>query len=105
METEKFDESRPEKPLVSSRKVEANRRNARKSTGPRTSRGKAFSSRNALKHGLFIRHTDSFLEEEDPEEFQRHYARLRNELLPVGFSEEAEVEHIAIGWLRLQRLW
>jgi len=30
----------------------ANRENAKKSTGPRTARGKAYSSRNATKHGL-----------------------------------------------------
>jgi hypothetical protein len=32
--------------------IEANRRNARKSTGPRTAAGKAASSRNAVTHGL-----------------------------------------------------
>ena len=36
------------------RKVEANRRNALQSTGPRTPRGKAYGRRNALKHGLFV---------------------------------------------------
>jgi hypothetical protein len=32
--------------------IEANRRNARKSTGPKTATGKAASSRNAVTHGL-----------------------------------------------------
>ena len=32
--------------------IEANRRNARKSTGPKTAVGKAASSRNAVTHGL-----------------------------------------------------
>ena len=32
--------------------IEANRRNARKSTGPKTAAGKAASSRNALTHGM-----------------------------------------------------
>ena len=31
---------------------EANRRNAKKSTGPRSQAGKAVASQNALKHGL-----------------------------------------------------
>jgi hypothetical protein len=38
--------------LISQRKLEANRANAKKSTGPRTARGKAFSRRNAVCHGL-----------------------------------------------------
>ena len=37
---------------TSPNKIEANRRNAKKSTGPRSAAGKAKSSRNAVKHGL-----------------------------------------------------
>ena len=48
-------------------KVEANRRNARKSTGPRTLVGKARSSKNAVRHGLLSR--DVLLPDEDPEQF------------------------------------
>jgi hypothetical protein len=40
------------KPGVSDRKREANRRNAQKSTGPRTAEGKANACLNALLHGL-----------------------------------------------------
>ncbi len=39
-------------PLTPEERAEVNRRNARKSTGPRTEEGKAASRRNALKHGL-----------------------------------------------------
>jgi len=38
--------------MTSARKRCANRRNARKCTGPRTAAGKARSARNALRHGL-----------------------------------------------------
>jgi|GEM_PF-1751044 len=38
--------------MTSVRKIEANRRNSRKSCGPRTAAGKATASRNALRHGL-----------------------------------------------------
>ena len=38
--------------MTSPEKIEANRRNAQKSTGPRTPEGKSRSRWNALKHGL-----------------------------------------------------
>ncbi len=38
--------------MVSEKQLEANRRNAQKSTGPRTIEGKSNSSRNNLRHGL-----------------------------------------------------
>src|SRR5205814_6955117 len=38
---------------TSPRKVDANRRNAQRSTGPRTALGKSRVSRNAVKHGIF----------------------------------------------------
>jgi hypothetical protein len=38
--------------MVSARKLAANRQNAKKSTGPRTPRGKSQASRNAIRHGL-----------------------------------------------------
>jgi hypothetical protein len=38
--------------MPSERKLAANRGNARRSTGPRTTAGKSRASRNALRHGL-----------------------------------------------------
>jgi hypothetical protein len=38
--------------MTSNDKIEANRRNSRKSCGPRTAAGRAATSRNAFKHGL-----------------------------------------------------
>jgi hypothetical protein len=38
--------------MATQKQIEANRRNARKSTGPRSASGKKRASRNALKHGL-----------------------------------------------------
>ena len=46
--------------------VKANRKNAKKSTGPKTTEGKENSSQNATKHGFFACHdvikTESQLE-------------------------------------------
>ena len=91
---------------VSVRKVEANRRNALKSTGPKTERGKENSRRNAIKHGLFARQMEDFLIAEDEDlAFRTFHKRLWNELQPLGPREEAEVGYISVCWLRLDRLW
>ncbi len=43
---------------VSERKASANRANAQHSTGPRTAKGKAASSLNALRHGILSQAAD-----------------------------------------------
>ncbi len=48
--------------MASHRQIEANRRNAKRSTGPKTAAGKTTSSRNALRHGLAGRGTRDDLE-------------------------------------------
>lgn len=45
-------ETNPSKPSISEARLRANRQNAQKSTGPKTARGKGYSRRNAVKHGL-----------------------------------------------------
>jgi hypothetical protein len=47
---------------ISERKLQANRANAKRSTGPRTETGKAASCRNALKRGILSRSVDLPLE-------------------------------------------
>jgi hypothetical protein len=92
---------------VSERKVKANRENAKRSTGPRTVRGKAYSRSNAVKHGFFAR--DLFpllkLDTERQEEFRALWERLREEYQPLGNEEEWEVERIAICKWKLGRAW
>jgi hypothetical protein len=86
--------------------IEANLRNALKSTGPRSPEGKARSARNALKHGLFteevvIRTGDG---REDPAQYEAMYAGLQQDLRPVGQLEKLLVEKIAVNYWRLRRL-
>jgi hypothetical protein len=52
--------------MPTDKQLDANRANARKSTGPRTAQGKAASAANALKTGLYAKSIPS----EDPAELQ-----------------------------------
>jgi hypothetical protein len=45
--------------MANERQIEANRRNAGKSTGPRSAPGKERASRNAYRHGLSLSVTSS----------------------------------------------
>jgi hypothetical protein len=54
--------------MASPSQIEANRRNALKSTGPRTETGKRSSRRNALRHGLTAETVIEVLE--DPEDYK-----------------------------------
>lgn len=51
-------------------KIEANRRNAQLSTGPRTAEGKAAVARNATTHGIFA--TVPMRPGEDPDAWAAH---------------------------------
>jgi hypothetical protein len=51
--------------MASERQIAANRRNARKSTGPRSGAGKNRSSRNAHRHGLTSSITSEFAKQVD----------------------------------------
>ncbi len=64
----RMSEQRPPS-MPSDAQLAANRRNAQKSTGPRSEEGKAVSRLNALKHGM--RAEDVVLPNEDPEEYAR----------------------------------
>ena len=45
--------------MASERQIAANRRNARKSTGPRSGAGRKRASRNAYRHGLTLNITST----------------------------------------------
>ena len=88
--------------MVTPVRIEANRRNALKSTGPRTAAGKLTSSKNAAKHGVLSR--DVVLPNEDAEEFAKLCADLRDQLSPVGLLEQIFVDKIAVSAWRLGRI-
>jgi hypothetical protein len=90
---------------ISERKLKTNRENAKKSTGPKTARGKAHSRRNAIKHGIFARHGMEFvLLGENSLQYDELLADLCKQYQPVGRAEELEVERIALCWWKLRRV-
>jgi hypothetical protein len=88
--------------MSSEAQILANRRNARKSTGPRTPQGKAIVSHNALKHGLTARH--DLINGEDRAEFDLYRDRLLAELAPATPMESILAERIVTLSWRLKRI-
>ena len=88
--------------MTSQKKIEENRRNALKSTGPRTSKGKEASRLSAMKHGL--RSQEVLLPGEDADALQELDENLRSELRPVGEVENLLVDRIIAAQWRLWRL-
>jgi hypothetical protein len=88
--------------MTSLRQLEANRRNAEKSTGPRTPRGKAVVAGNAIRHGLVAR--EILLRGESEGELAAFAARLRAQLAPADELERLLVDRIAAAAWRLRRL-
>jgi len=87
--------------MATEAQVVANRRNAEKSTGPRTAQGKAVVSQNAVKHGLLAQ--ADVIRGEDREEFELYREELFWELEPVGTMESRLAERIvSLAW-RLRR--
>lgn len=87
--------------MVSEKQIAANRLNAQKSTGPRTTRGKAKSSANALKHGLTAER--AVVRGEDPEEYREFVQGMFAALDPQDAMEaELAGQVISFAW-RLRR--
>ena len=81
--------------MTSLRQIEANRRNASKSTGPNTEEGKERSRRNAIRHGLTAETVIGPLE--DAEDYKRF-----EEAVTADFNPETAVERELV--LRLASL-
>jgi hypothetical protein len=88
--------------MTSDKQVQANRRNALKSTGPKTPLGKSAVRMNANKHGL--RSQEVLLPGEDEEALKELDENLRAELQPVGELENLLVDGIVAAHWRLRRL-
>jgi hypothetical protein len=87
--------------MATEKQIAANRRNAKKSTGPRTKQGKAISSQNGLKHGLLAKNV--IIPTESKAEFDFHRDEVLTDLKPVGPMESILANRIVeLSW-RLSR--
>ncbi len=87
--------------MATQAKIIANRRNAQKSTGPRTPQGKAVASQNSIKHGLLTR--QAVISSEDQAEFDLYRAEFLDELAPDTPMESMLAERVVnLSW-RLKR--
>ena len=90
-------------PASSERRIAANRRNAQKSTGPRTAEGKARSRFNAVTHGLTTRM--ALIPDEDPAEYEQFALAMAEELNPQTRLEAELAERIVQLTWRRRRVW
>lgn len=87
--------------MATKQQIEANRKNALKSTGPNTLEGKEIASKNSFKHGLHV--SDAVIGTENPDEFNKHRELIVKELAPVGPMESILAQRIiTLSW-RLKR--
>jgi hypothetical protein len=88
--------------MISEARLAANRRNALKSTGPKTPEGKVRSSMNARTHGLTTSHFVA--KGEDTAEFEKLAQAVLAEFTPRNEIERHQVERLIELLWRLRRI-
>ena len=88
--------------MMSRKQLDANRANAKRSTGPKSDAGKTRSRMNALKHGFSSQ--EIVLEGEDPDQFDALRAQLEAEFDPNSVIERELVDRLAALLWRLRRV-
>ena len=88
--------------MATASQINANRQNAKKSTGPRTPQGKTISSRNSLLHGMT---SGKFLPPgTDPDEFFQLLDQFRGRFQPFDEVEDALVERLAAAEFKMRSI-
>lgn len=92
--------------MTSRKKIEANRRNAQRSTGPKTRRGKRLSKVNALKYGILSTEltNSSSMSKGEKDEYKKYLRDLIIYYKPVGLIEEDLLDRYAVNQFRLRRI-
>jgi hypothetical protein len=89
--------------MATQKQVEANRKNAQKSTGPKTLEGRAAVRLNGVKHGLTAK--TLVLEGESESDFKDLLDALEAEHQPTTTTEQALVQQLAMATWRLRRAY
>ena len=88
--------------MATERQIAANRRNAEKSTGPRTTAGKKRSSGNAYRHGMTSRERAIASDAEDIEELALKFVGENRTSIALEWARTAAEAEVAL--LRVRRL-
>ena len=88
--------------MPSQKQIHANRRNALKSTGPKSEEGKAQSRMNALRHGLTA--AQAVLPHENEDDYEKLREGMLESYAPENSAETALVEELTNAYWRLLRL-
>lgn len=90
--------------MATKTKAEISRLNGSKSQGAITERGKAIASINATKHGI-LSSKPPLLLSEDFDFFNTILDGLMADYEPLTTTEKLLINQLAVGYLRLHRLW
>ena len=83
--------------MTTQAQIDANRQNAKKSTGPKTPEGKDKVAQNAIKHGLLARRF--FIGPDQQQDFARFCDTIRDDLTPAGPLQSVLADRIAdLAW-------
>ena len=89
--------------MATEAQINANRENAKKSTGPRTPEGKRISSRNATQNGAYATYATLYALEGKDDLVKLHEI-IRQDVRPHGAVQELLVEQLASIHHRIRRL-
>jgi len=90
--------------MATEKQIMANRKNASKSTGPKTDVGKSASKKNSVKHGLLSIDPLTHPGEKNVEEFQKYTSSMTKFLNPQNDMEMFFVNRIISCTWRLKRV-
>ena len=89
--------------MLTQNRIDANRRNAALSTGPRTPEGKAISSRNNVKHGYYSTNNVIPALGESQATYNARLERFERDLQPVGELESSVLHKLVNLDVQLER--